>query len=115
MKTVTVKGKVYQLYVPYRIEGGYGDLHGHDEEDGFQLMNSGIPMTTSKIEVIESVGTITDAPIELEAGEWYMCKDVNENTVVLRYKMGSFYLEGNNPGFYPSEDVRPLYKMVKAS
>ena len=83
MKTVTVKGKVYQINQPYRnVSNG---LIGYLCEDAFtageRFMLSILPnykkerggelMFAVQIEPF-TAGTIEGAPIELEKGEWYI-------------------------------------------
>ena len=88
MKTVTVKGKVYQINQPYRnVSNG---LIGYLCEDAFtageRFMLSILPnykkerggelMFAVQIEPF-TAGTIEGAPIELEKGEWYMCEHLD--------------------------------------
>lgn len=71
MKTVTVKGKVYQTgewYLNDQDEACYLIDHSID---GFEVDINGMRYQSQELTVIESVGTITDAPIELEDGEMY--------------------------------------------
>ncbi len=77
MKTVTVKGKVYQigkLYIDDR--GELGRLTDTDEDNfivaSYKGGTSWHSLCANKINP-EVLGTIEDAPIELEAGDWWLC------------------------------------------
>ena len=73
MKTVTVKGKVYQtggMYYFYGLTrtGGEISILLYANDNGFQTYDN----TWENCVVLDQkVGTITDAPIELEDGEMY--------------------------------------------
>ena len=56
----------------------------------------------------KSAGTIKDAPIELEDGEWYMCDYGIDDR-------GVFYFDGRRPLIDWSDKacVKPLYKMIQ--
>ena len=115
METITHKGKVYQIGKLYRSlatsEAGYLDgLNG----EGFTLYlcrsREGRYIAASKIATLDSEsGTIEDAPIELEDGEWYMCSFDNDDQDVFYYDADRLCLAGNL-----RDNTRPLYKMVKA-
>lgn len=70
-KTVTVKGKVYQiggLYLNAAEESC--TLMAHDGEV-FKIEINGMYFDTDELTVIAVMGTIEDAPLELEDGCYY--------------------------------------------
>lgn len=115
MDTVKVKGWVYQiggLYLDGESNTGY--LIGADEDIGsFKLSMNGTDWFTNRIETSDhQSGTITEAPIELEDGEWYMC----EGGRVLKLFAGALYLTEScqSSSLSSVEGMKPLYKMAKA-
>ena len=118
METITNEGKIYQLDESYLVRGKLVILRGHNREDGFVFMDGteqgkfvyvideySYLITTSKY----TSGTIEDAPIELEDGEWYMCSFDNDDQDVFYYDADRLCLAGNL-----RDNTRPLYKMGKA-
>ena len=92
MKTVTVKGKVYQiggLYLDTSCGTGYL-VSAVEDVPSFRLSMNGEDWFACRISAINSVlGTIEDAPIELENGECY--------SFVLGGKLGmGVYCESRN-------------------
>ena len=120
MKTVTVNGKVYQIGGVYKdSDGEYCQLHMDNEGNthnafGVYHFASQCLIFTTEL-TATPLGTITDAPVELEDGEWYMC-DLSSGEAVMCWSKDEntfFYSDGN--GFDASkDDALPLYKMVKA-
>ena len=116
MKTITVKGKVYEVGKLYRSEAtfevGYlGEAIGESFNLYQQRGISGSYIAASSIsEITEAIGTIKDAPIELEDGEWYMCEDHKGRQAVLHY-VDNKWLDSRS---CPVMQIAPLYKMVKA-
>ena len=117
MKTITVKGKVYEVGLIYATETGCGKLMRFIEEDDcFEIMNDNkYTIHPDVFEINAGLGTIKDAPIELEEGEWYMC-EYNENiTRPANYIGGEFYAsEGARFEDSITGTPKVLYKMVKA-
>ncbi|PHQ78911.1 MAG: hypothetical protein COB66_07925 [Coxiella sp. (in: Bacteria)] len=123
MEKVTVKGKVYQiggLYICNQGEIGILKSANENEEYPFVLIwDSPIVKRTKPCERIYTVaqsviGTITDAPIELEDGEWYMCK-FKRNEVFVSWT-GELWCDGWGDQIRNDwqGDIVPIYKMVKA-
>ena len=116
METITVKGKVYEIGKLYGSGKGIGGLCGHSE-DGFELRKSSNKFCINAIYPIDldSIGTIKDAPIELEDGEWYMCEYNEDITRPANYIGGEFYAAAN-ARFEELITGTPnvLYKMIKA-
>ena len=128
MKTVTHKGKVYQIDKTYATSNGQiVILKDFDIElnrficmyDIFERLTA----TFKEVLVSEyTAGTIEDAPIELEGGHCYYC-EINQNTEKLEYAT-MFFHEGE--WYWDSElsdvcrdfalrHIKPLYKMVRAN
>ena len=127
-KTVTQEGKIYQLNSIYVLDDGSkvvldGVINGESlkvsrldcEKDWF---------AASELFLCDGVviGTIEDAPIELESGHCYYC-EINQNTEKLEYAT-MFFHEGE--WYWDSElsdvcrdfalrYIKPLYKMVRAN
>tara|TARA_R110000850_G_C9963662_1_gene464606 strand:+ start:1371 stop:1754 length:384 start_codon:yes stop_codon:yes gene_type:complete len=127
MKTVTVKGKVYQIGGLYRDQSGeYARLKSADESKSnpFVLMyqySHEMTVTTKPWKVISeikasSVGTIEDAPIELEDGEWYMCEKTayDQKYMTLLYYYDGFKSCDNSKLWSPVKSPTVLHRMVKA-
>lgn len=120
MKTITHKGKVYEIGRLYRTECGYGELTGFSKDDNyFVIHNNGHRSEHFNIFEInkEDLGTIKGAPIKLENGRWYMChwevQIGNESCEHIRQPLkatdGRFDDAPKNALL-----LKPLYKMVKA-
>ena len=122
MKTITHKGKIYQVDESYLVKGKLVILRGYNKEDGFVFLDGTEQglfvyasddhpylITTSKY----TSGTIEDAPIELEAGQWYMC-DLESGLAPLQRNEGLWYFSDGRTFNETKVDVIPLYKMVKA-
>lgn len=114
METVTVKGKVYQIgewYLNDRDEAC--SLIGHGV-DGFEVDINGMLCQSHELAVIETVGTITDAPIELEDGEWYMCDLASGKSVLTWDQDTETWLYSDGDQFQEVENTPiPLFKMVR--
>mgnify|MGYP003657389126 FL=1 len=125
METITHKGKVFQVGALYRSaetsEVGYLDGVAGESFNLYMLKNRlGRYIAASVIsEIINDIGTIEDAPIELEDGEWYMCADDN-GLMRAAYYDGSTLTGGVNSSgdsclhLIRKNEYRVLYKMVKA-
>ena len=119
MKTVTVKGKVYQVGAIYWAAGEYLELVSADN-DGFLLSypdKSAIPLAAKKIGVVaKTLGTIEDAPLELKEGCHYLCSFDRGLYQGVMYCVGGGVLVFGHDHSSPKEGVafEPLYKMVKA-
>ena len=122
MKTVTHKGKVYQIGAVYEFlmgcEWRVDVLSGFINDE-----------PSTEFEIYEQIrlcaaphGTIEDAPIELESGHCYYC-EINQNTEKPEYAT-MFFLGGE--WYWDSElsdvckdfaprYIKPLYKMVRVS
>lgn len=124
MKTVTHKGKVYQLFATYCTpDSQAGELLKFDSSKDCPFVIRVLIDDGSSVEipckVIYTVGgiigTIEDAPLELEAGEWYMCKSKNSAYNTALFYKGGELLDNDHCGIDISEHFEPLYKMVKAN
>ena len=77
MKTITVNGKVYQVGAVYWAYGEYLELVGHNTSGGFIMAypdKTSSYISAKKIgAAVGKVGTIEDAPLEVKAGEVWMC------------------------------------------
>ena len=112
METIMHKGKVYQIGKGYlcSTSGRYGvlassgraHLHMDSENDRWH--------TTELTSISpELVGTIEDASIELEDGEWYMFA-----AGVCVFSNGAFRKCVGSSIYFTKYQVTPLCKMVKA-
>ena len=131
MKTVTHNGKVYKIGAIY-FDGLNSLVKLTSIKNGeFYYIdgsgNEGSDLEIYSVECSEYVkgaklGTIEDAPIELESGHCYYC-EINQNTEKLEYAT-MFFHEGE--WYWDSElsdvckdfalrYIKPLYKMVRAS
>ena len=110
MKTITVKGKVYEIGKLYGSAKGIGGLCGHSM-NGFELRKNSDEFFISTIYPVDldAIGTIKDAPIELEDGEWYMCEYGIDDRDVFYCDGGKLSIDGMN-----KDCVKPLHKMIKA-
>ena len=119
MKTITFKGKVYQigkLYFFYDSAKARGEIA--------RLVGSGGSILTTadntwmNCEVVNGeLGTIEDAPIKLEDGEWYMCEDnvKSHATRPVKYHGDGYWAFSDRSECAGKCDwLNPLYKMVKA-
>lgn len=115
IETVTVKGKIYQVGAIYAdIDGYMGGLLSA-EEDSFKLDNGKDTWFCSDLFEIESCGSIEDAPLELEDGEWYMLCRIYENKCVGKYNKHNHCMHVDDGIYYLSDNsVDPEYKMIKA-
>ena len=122
MKTVTVKGKVYQIGEPYKNaeNGVVGFLCDYHKDNGFMLFRH--PVLEGEYRYCTRVdsfatGTITDAPIEVEKGETWMChyEIQTESESCEHFELP--FTVGLHGGFYgvPANALlfTPKYKMVR--
>jgi hypothetical protein len=126
MKTITVKGKVYEVDTLYFCteKDRFGYVSGNVRTVSapqIEMNNTDFTWYSRSLEVVEPelIGAIKDAPIELERGEWYMCSDSN-GVKRVGYFDGAVMTDGlNHFGDSCLNPLRrdtytPLYKMVKA-
>ena len=113
MKTITHKGKVYQ------IGGRYADEHEYigllDSYDGrtFRMSSESRGLWLCNELSTFEVGTIEDAPLELESGEWYMC-ELKKGRAPLQWHTGAWlFCDGWVFDTVHSASIIPLYKMIK--
>lgn len=119
MKTATHNGKVYQIGKLYFMGGEFVELL--DIEESVTYPFKGVDRYYESISTVDArdLGTIEDAPIELEDGEWYMC-EIGKNgysyeTPALR-EGDNWYMDTEGlRGIDPSFSAEPIYKMVKAT
>ena len=116
-ETVTVKGKVYQI----------GEWYLNDEQEACTLISHGVDgfkvdihgnfFNSIYLAVVESVGTITEAPLELEDECHYLCDFDHGKYQGAMYCVGDGLLVFGHDHSYPKAGVtvKPLYKMVKAN
>ena len=118
METITQLGKIYQIGQLYQDEFGEIMILLAAAEIGFSMVPvvSGDVVTRKQATPINptQLGTIEDAPIELEDGEWYMC-DLESGPAPLQWNEGSwFFSDGCTFDTANTASVIPLHKMVKA-
>ena len=115
MKTITQLGKVYQIGQLYQDEFGEVMILLAAAEIGFSMVPvvSGDVVTRKQATPINptQLGTIEDAPIELEDGEWYMVKE----GFVLLVEGAHFTNEVGGSPVASLNTFTPLHKMVKES
>ncbi len=118
---VIVDGKVYQIGSLYQCEvGEVGRLEKVDQTKNYPFIlkitneNGTVTKPKKRIYAIEyNFGTIEDAPVELENGEWYMCKADSVEMVFL-WNHAFWYDQGSKEeAFNDYTDIKPLYKMVR--
>jgi len=126
MKTVTHEGKVYEIGALYMFKIGGKEMPGlltkiHQLKGHAEFHAEGI-IGESVVSFAGEIGTIEDAPIELESGHCYYC-EINQNTEKPEYAT-MFFLGGE--WYWDSElsdvckdfaprYIKPLYKMVRVS
>lgn len=118
MKTVIVNNKEYQIGAVYMDDDGeIGRLKSaaQGEECPFVLrFNDRNGIRTKPCNFLSAIefplGTIKDAPIELEEGEWYMT-EINH---VFFVEGGVYKNEAGGSPVATTNSYRPLYKMIKA-
>ena len=119
METVTVKGKVYQIGEPYLVDGELcylsgtvGDSLEFCSDKELTHLHSSAP--ASYVSAIQSIGTITDAPIELEDGEWYKVENNCEYITMVFWKDGMWReCEESAESIYSVDRFKPVCKMVR--
>jgi len=124
MKTVTHKGRVYQIGALY-FDGMNSmiKLTGIKNEEFHYIDGSGNESTDYEIYSVECskhlkgsvIGAIEDATIELENGEWYMCESNNGDFKTALYCYQDKLVDNNIGGVDLTPQFKPLHKMVKAS
>tara|TARA_R110002153_G_C13020842_1_gene467470 strand:- start:198 stop:587 length:390 start_codon:yes stop_codon:yes gene_type:complete len=118
MKTITNKGKVYQIGGRYVDgEGNIGQLQSCDGRRKFKMISGSKGFWFCDELRTYEMGTIEDAPLELENGFWYMCEKVMQGQ---RCEVPYYYRNGFNTGsnsklWSPASNYgKPLYKMTKS-
>lgn len=117
METVTVRGEIYEIGEPYTIDndGEIGYLHSYDFDLGHFVVSikgdlTAIHATPKLIRAIDSVGTITDAPMELE--NYDVCEfEVNgfRSAGIFNKERNCFMNAGNKVcGFNEAVKIVPL-------
>ena len=128
MKTVTHKGKVYQLNSIYALDDGSRVvLDGviNDESLKVSRLDCEIDwLSASELFLCDGVviGTIEDAPIEPEDGHCYYC-EIDQSTEKLEYATmffhgGEWYWDSELSDVckdFAPRYIKPLYKMVRVS
>ena len=113
METVTVSGKIYQIGAIYWAAGEYLELV-RAEEGEFTLAypdKSASHVATNRIKAVDQeLGTITDAPIELEPGKWYEADDYG----VLIYWNGCLRYNKKSGLVVNPSYLNSIHEMVKA-
>lgn len=128
MKEITHNGEVYQIGALYEFsdlgKSWHLEVLGNICGNGFFEVNShdnAEPDTGSWRlcrNVNGTLGTIEDAPLKLEDGEWYMCDNGTVGGVVLKFikadgKLVDIWFDGTTRRAVSSSQEKPLYKMVK--
>lgn len=126
METVTVKGEVYQIDTLYfctekdrfgYVSGNVRNVSGPQIE----MNNTDFTWYSRSLEIIEPelIGTIEDAPLELEDGEWYMCESLKAGYTLVAYWDGAAFSSqrqknGDSIGYLiDSNCINPLHKIAK--
>lgn len=119
METVTVKRQEYKLDTVYEDENGLvGFLRAVDTDGLFELnMNNKVWHCEAIERARFELGTITDAPIELEKGDTWMCRyEIQTGNESCEHFELPFCV-GVHGGFYgvPANALlfMPKYKMVR--
>jgi len=129
MKTVTHKGKVYQLHSMYAfydagMESNFEihELCGISSSGNFEDENTDVWGCAAN-ELPTKLGTIEDAPLELEDNTWYMChweiQTDNESTSHHEEPKKCRKGSGGHGSFHGVPErallFTPLYKMIRAN
>lgn len=113
---ITHNGKQYEIGRLYHSFSGIGVLKGvNSNKDYFVLGDNSGDWDSGWIEVIDdgdTAGTITDAPIELEEGCWYMINDVNNIERAVYFD--GFMIVDHKGSEEAYLDYEILYKMERA-
>lgn len=128
LKTVEHEGKVYQIGAVYCFRRAtssklYVDVLSRITE-GEQPFESHTDYWDEALELQYPIGTITDAPLELEDGEWYMCDTALVGNACLKFckadsSRADTWFNGKDC-FKVGEHneklgvITPKYKMIKA-
>lgn len=116
MKTITHKGKVYEINKLYGSSAGIKRLSGYIE-DSEKLELHGVVGYTHHNDIteikIERLGTIKDAPIELEDGEWYkfVCGGHVSCGEYIRIRNAFFNCDNKVCGAGQAEDIRLMKEL----
>lgn len=118
MKTATHNGKVYQIGKLYFMGGEFAELVEIDESVTYPFKGINQHYKSARTVDARDLGTIEDAPIELEDGEWYMCEcgiiESRVNKPLLRLGEGGWSVNDSRVNSNLL-NVKPLYKMVKST
>tara|TARA_R110000850_G_scaffold106990_1_gene218407 strand:- start:584 stop:943 length:360 start_codon:yes stop_codon:yes gene_type:complete len=117
MKTIIHEGKVYQIGGRYMDQDGNIGLLDECCSATFKMSSESRGFWFCDELSTFEVGTIEDAPLELEDGFWYMCEKYHKGQ---RCEIPYYYCNGFNTGSNSklwSQVLNygtPLYKMGKA-
>lgn len=114
METVTVEGKVYQIGGIYKYDGAEYCFLKAVKSGVFIVLRFGVHEVSYPAGLTATpLGTITDAPLELEDSEWYLCKFKGDETVV--FWTGESWCDGFGDQIRSDwqGDIIPIHKMVK--
>ena len=120
MKTITHKSKVYQIGERYVDKNGNIGLLDSCDGRTFKMSSESRGFWFCNELATFEMGTIEDAPIELEDGFWYMCEKAQHGLrYEVPYQVPYFYFNGFKSNsssrlwFSVSDYGTPLYKMGK--
>lgn len=119
LKTVEHEGKAYQIGAVYEFSDDCSNWTV-DVLTGFTL-GATYPISSIRASWVHirecqlPIGTITDAPLKLEDGEWYVCHRIGEDgEECLHRDDGKWFFNLSKSNKVTERDIVPLYKMVRA-
>jgi hypothetical protein len=113
MKTIIHEGKVYQIGGRYMDQDGNIGLLDECCSATFKMSSESRGFWFCDELSTFEMGTIEDAPLELESGEWYMC-ELEKGRAPLQWHTGAWlFCDGWVFDTVHSASIIPLYKMVK--
>lgn len=122
LDTIEYEDKVYQVGAVYEFSDDNWDTYDVDVLVGLhgKIAVESIRSCYASIRLCKStIGVITDVPLKLEDGEWYMCKvnldNVEHVDFPLIFNTGNWFADKLMIRRCDDEyGIKPLYKMVKA-
>lgn len=119
LKTAEYDGKVCQVGAIYEFSDDCSNWTV-DVLTGFTL-GATYPISSIRASWVHirecqlPIGTITDAPLKLEDGEWYVCATSGDNVIQCLYRYGEiWFYNSDRTSAAPDKEIKPLYKMVRA-
>jgi hypothetical protein len=128
MEAVAHKGKVYQLNALYALIDGSKVVLDGIREGRFKVSRldcEGDWFTVNELFLTNSllIGTIENAPLELEDGHCYYCEIDQHLPTSIEYATLFFFRDewfwdsacNDECKDFPSQHIKPLHRMVKAN